>query len=360
MKDVIGKIDLYIKQIELQFDVYILEDIFDFIMNLDSKEISSCESKIASLFCRTIEKIQVFDLLNDNIAILIIRAFENIDTMTINNEGTSELKTLYLLKVLYDSRNIHSTDKISNLLSENDTLLDNLEKIQILFALNDENKNYYFPIRHFLFPIIKSENLLKEIQKTEVLQALMLALSIFNKNQISPEIEEIKKLVTRNNLKFIEYLFDDSVRIFDSDWKENYEYNGTLVLYNKNTSKILIRNNKQDYFCLNEPILKLYNLSPLEKEYNSVSKEIGYFVEYSIDESNFFSFTQEFTQADETTNLELLQLIYNNSYVNILMQNSFIKKNNQILPVNPYSKNDEFCIINNQAEESSLNTINQF
>ena len=197
------KIEQYIKQIELEFNKGLITEIFSLLISLNTNDILGIEDKLASLFCRVIEKLQNSALLDEKIEGLITKAFNNIDTMPLNNEGTSELKTLYLLKILYDSRMQHSLENVSDLLS--DSLLDNLEKIQILFSIKDESYNFVFPVSKFLFPIIKSDNLLKEITNPQVIQALMLALSIFNKEQKPAELEEIKDLIKQNNLKFIEY-----------------------------------------------------------------------------------------------------------------------------------------------------------
>ena len=126
------KIEQYIKQIELEFNKGLITEIFSLLISLNTNDILGVEDKLASLFCRVIEKLQNSALLDEKIEGLITKAFNNIDTMPLNNEGTSELKTLYLLKILYDSRMQHSLENVSDLLS--DSLLDNLEKIQILFS----------------------------------------------------------------------------------------------------------------------------------------------------------------------------------------------------------------------------------
>ena len=272
------KIEQYIKQIELEFNKGLITEIFSLLISLNTNDILGVEDKLASLFCRVIEKLQNSALLDEKIEGLITKAFNNIDTMPLNNEGTSELKTLYLLKILYDSRMQHSLENVSDLLS--DSLLDNLEKIQILFSIKDESYNFVFPVSKFLFPIIKSDNLLKEITNPQVIQALMLALSIFNKEQKPAELEEIKDLIKQNNLKFIEYLFDDSERLFGSAWKENFEYNGTLVLYNKKLSKILIRNPNKDYFKIDDSLLTPYQKTEIQEEINSNKSSIAYYAEF--------------------------------------------------------------------------------
>lgn len=352
------KIEQYIKQIELEFNKGLITEIFSLLISLNTNDILGVEDKLASLFCRVIEKLQNSALLDEKIEGLITKAFNNIDTMPLNNEGTSELKTLYLLKILYDSRMQHSLENVSDLLS--DSLLDNLEKIQILFSIKDESYNFVFPVSKFLFPIIKSDNLLKEITNPQVIQALMLALSIFNKEQKPAELEEIKDLIKQNNLKFIEYLFDDSERLFGSAWKENFEYNGTLVLYNKKLSKILIRNPNKDYFKIDDSLLTPYQKTEIQEEINSNKSSIAYYVEYCAENPSFITFEEEFIKGYEQKNLELLQIIYNKNYFNILLPKGFIFINNSFCPTNPYSINDRICIFGNSHFEKSLTSINQY
>lgn len=352
------KIEQYIKQIELQINKELITEVFNFIIQLNTKDILRIEGKLASLFCRIIEKSQKLGLLDKEIEILITKAFNNIDTMPLNNEDTSELKTLHLLKILYDSRTQHSLENIPNLLSDN--LLDNLEKIQILFSIKDENNKFVFPVSKFLFPIIKSENLLNEIQNPQVIQALMLALSIFNTKQKPTELKEIKKLVKQNNLKFIDYLFDDSERLFDTAWKENFEYNGTLALYNKKLSKILIRNPDKDYFKIDNSLLVPYQQTEIKEEINSNKEPIAYYVEYNAKNPTFITFEDEFTKGKEQKNLKLLQIIYNKSYFNVLLSKGIIRINDDFYPTNPYSINDKFCILANSHLENSLTSINLY
>lgn len=352
------KIEQYIKQIELQINKELITEVFNFIIHLNTKDILEIEGKLASLFCRIIEKTQKLGFLDKEIEILITKAFNNIDTMPLNNEGTSELKTLHLLKILYDSRTQHSLENIPNLLSDN--LLDNLEKIQILFSIKDENNKFIFPVSKFLFPIIKSENLLNEIQNPQVIQALMLALSIFNTEQKPTELEEIKKLIRQNNLKFIDYLFDDSERLFGYGWKENFEYNGTLVLYNKKLSKILIRNPDKDYFKIDSSLLVPYQQTEIKEEFNSNKEPIAYYIEYNAKNPTFITFEEEFAKGEEQKNLKLLQIIYNKSYFNILLSKGIIRIDDDFYPTNPYSINDKFCILANSHLENSLTSINHY
>ena len=188
----------------------------------------------------------------------------------------------------------------------------------------------------------------------------MLALSIFNKEQKPAELEEIKKLIKQNNLKFIEYLFDDSERLFGSEWKENFEYNGTLVLYNKKLSKILIRNPNKEYFKIDDSLLTPYQKTEIQEEINSKKTPIAYYIEYSAKNPSFINFEEEFIKGEEQKNLALLQIIYNKSYYNILFSKGLILINNNFCPTNPYSINDEVCIFGNSHSENSLNSINQY
>ena len=153
---------------------------------------------------------------------------------------------IYLLNLVNSQRGQIELEEFTN--EKFALLLDNLEKIRIIFKLYNENEMAYFPIGGLLFRLINSESLFDEIQNVKSIQALMLALQIFDKKQYPKELSDIKQLIEGKNLKFIDYLFDNCERIGDDDWKDNFEKNGLLILYNSSKNKVLIRNNKRSYF----------------------------------------------------------------------------------------------------------------
>ena len=142
--------------------------------------------------------------ITEDVKDLLINAFENIRTMANESNGTSELRTIFLLNQVYKSNSRAEYDEVIG--EDFELLLDNLEKIRILFRIVDDNANEYFPISSLLFNLIKSDNLLRDISKVKTIQALMLAFQIFDKNKYPKQFEDIENIVHEKKLKFVDYL----------------------------------------------------------------------------------------------------------------------------------------------------------
>lgn len=122
---------------------------------------------MAALFCRSVGCLPQNDITED-VKDLLINAFENIRTMANESNGTSELRTIFLLNQVYKSNSRAEYDEVIG--EDFELLLDNLEKIRILFRIVDDNANEYFPISSLLFNLIKSDNLLRDISKVKTIQ----------------------------------------------------------------------------------------------------------------------------------------------------------------------------------------------
>ena len=268
-------IETYLKKLVLPHEEELVNDIFRFLANEIKTENSiGNKERIAKLFCRAVESLNQNVIPKDDIKKMILDAFENIRTIANHSHNNGELMCIYLLNLLYSNEDY--LGKISE--KDFDLLLDNLEKIRCIFKISDVKSNLVFPIGRLLFRLINSDNLFAEIKKASSVQALMLALQIFDKSQYSQELKDIEKMIDGKNLKFIEYLYHDFIRLGEEDWKENYEKNGLLVLYDTTENKVLIRNNKSSYFS-SKYDTKDYKLSSVIAEKNTNNEEIAYFVE---------------------------------------------------------------------------------
>lgn len=145
------QIEIFLKQIELQADEILVCKIMDYIYKCNANEITGLEQKIASLFCRSIACLSQ-DTITETVKESIIAAFDNIKTMANNSKGTSELRTIYLLNQVYKKDTKAEYDEVVE--EEFGDLLDNLERIRILFKLFDEEQKEIFPIRALLFILI--------------------------------------------------------------------------------------------------------------------------------------------------------------------------------------------------------------
>ena len=347
-------INTYLKDLVLSHEEKLINDIFVFLANEIKTENSiDHEESIAKLFCRAVGSLDQNVIPKDEIKKAILDAFNNIRTIANNAHHNGELMCIDLLNLLCSEE-----DKLDEI-SKDDfvLLLDNLEKIRCIFKISDVTSNLVFPIGRLLFRLINSDNLFTEIEKASSVQALMLALQIFDKSQYPQELKDIEKMVNGKNLKFIEYLYHDSIRLGDKDWKKNYERNGLLVLYDNTENKVLIRNNKSSYFS-SKYDTKDYKLSSVTAEKNTNNEEIAYFVEYPFYEYNFVNFTTEFSNENNIDRIgQILDIIYYHRNYNVALEYALYEREGIIYPTNPFGENDPYVIDNGMAHKDGKSHI---
>ncbi len=344
MKEII---ETFLKRIDLKPGLELACDIFKFIEQCDAKRIIDLEERMAALFCRSVGCLPQNDITED-VKDLLINAFENIRTMANESNGTSELRTIFLLNQVYKSNSRAEYDEVIG--EDFELLLDNLEKIRILFRIVDDNANEYFPISSLLFNLIKSDNLLRDISKVKTIQALMLALQIFDKNKYPKQFEDIENIVHEKKLKFVDYLFAGACRLGGDEWKNNYEKNGTLILYDKINELILIRNMNREYFHIDKSIQDIYNFSEVYEEKNEENIGVAYYVEYQLRKFKTVDLKKEFSIPNNRKSiLEILKIIYEDKCYNILFENALFRDSKSVRVINPFSKNDTYTIVNNNT-----------
>lgn len=347
-------IETYLKKLVLPHEEELVNDIFRFLANEIKTENSiGNKERIAKLFCRAVESLNQNVIPKDDIKKMILDAFENIRTIANHSHNNGELMCIYLLNLLYSNEDY--LGKISE--KDFDLLLDNLEKIRCIFKISDVKSNLVFPIGRLLFRLINSDNLFAEIKKASSVQALMLALQIFDKSQYSQELKDIEKMIDGKNLKFIEYLYHDFIRLGEEDWKENYEKNGLLVLYDTTENKVLIRNNKSSYFS-SKYDTKDYKLSSVIAEKNTNNEEIAYFVEYPFDEYDFVNLTKEFSAENNINRIgQILDIIYYYRNYNVALEYALYEREGMIYLTNPFGENDPYVIDKGMAHEDGKSHI---
>ena len=347
-------IETYLKKLVLPHEEELVNDIFRFLANEIKTENSiGNKERIAKLFCRAVESLNQNVIPKDDIKKMILDAFENIRTIANHSHNNGELMCIYLLNLLYSNEDY--LGKISE--KDFDLLLDNLEKIRCIFKISDVKSNLVFPIGRLLFRLINSDNLFAEIKKASSVQALMLALQIFDKSQYSQELKDIEKMIDGKNLKFIEYLYHDFIRLGEEDWKENYEKNGLLVLYDTTENKVLIRNNKSSYFS-SKYDTKDNKLSSVIAEKNTNNEEIAYFVEYPFDEYDFVNLTKEFSAENNINRIgQILDIIYYYRNYNVALEYALYEREGMIYLTNPFGENDPYVIDKGMAHEDGKSHI---
>lgn len=355
MKD---KIETFLKRIDLKPEMKLICDIFEFIYECDAKKIVGLEERMAALFCRSVAYLPQDDI-PEEVKNLLLNAFLNIRTMANQRNGTSELRTIYLLNQVYQSNAKTEYDEIIE--EDFELLLDNLEKIRILFRIVDDNADEYFPISSLLFNLIDCDNLVRDIRKVKTIQALMLALQIFDKSKYPKQFEDIQNIVHEKELKFIEYLFDGASRLGGDEWKCNYEKNGTLVLYDAKNSSILIRNINREYFEIDKNIQDIYNFSEVHEEKNEEETGMAYYVEYPMSNFDPVDLVNEFSIVNNRNSiLQILKLIYEDKYYNILLEHSLFRDSKNVRPINPFAKNDMYTIIDGNSVSDGLVEVSKW
>ena len=197
-------IETYLKDLTLPYKEGLVGDILSFLENdIKTENATGNEERIAKLFCRTIESLNQEIIPKEDLKMAILEAFKNIRTIENNTHNNGELMCIFLLNLLYSQKEFFEEVPESDFV----LLLDNLEKIRCIFKITDDNGNFVFPIGKFLFRLINSDNLFDEIGKASSIQALMLALQVFDRSQYPKELEDIENMIDGKDLKFIEYLF---------------------------------------------------------------------------------------------------------------------------------------------------------
>ena len=354
----------------------VITDALNFICNINVNDITGNEADVASLFCRAAANIKEPD---EIIRSGVIKALDNIGGMipsnvsdnTITDKGELEtLLFLHRLRLKYkDSSYSVTIDEYAQ--KKFEELIDNLEKICIILSFTDENDRDYFPISMLLSHIIEDDDLDEHINSLKNIQVIMLALQLFTYNSKLTDKDTLLNKLKEKNIRFIEYLLNGSRRLYGDDWKTNYEKNGVLVLYDPKKKRVLVRNIRKSYFDVPEQIssyiAEKYKIRQVEKESNTKGNAIAYFVEYdiskvfNISDMNYFSFSNGIAQESFSNKLHnFLEFIYNRKYYNIFMDNSFFTVKDSVFPVDPYSINDEYILLEGDASRSKIEATREY
>ena len=332
--------------------IALIQEIYNYISGYNDFEATELRNDIVILFLRNTEQInESIDVVKD-VKEQLIKAFDNISTIANENTTSGELNTFYFLNELYSCyKNSISPEYKEQ--SENDfsNLLENLEKIKVIFGLTDDNRKEYFPISSLLYNIIGNDELKNKLNNSETIQTLFLALQIYKINPELKEYENIRMLLKNLNLKFIDYLIEDGVRRIGGDsWKANYEKNGTLVLHSTKNNKVLIRNINKEYFDQIEKFKTDYGMSDIQSEKNNNNKDIAYYVEYqSSSDLESINIAEKIEQANKGIILDILKLIFDQEYYNVLFDEALFSTNNKISLINPFCNKDKFVILNSNG-----------
>lgn len=237
-----------------------------------------------------------------------------------------------------------------------------LETIKFIFLLKDKDTgNYIFPIGDTLHTIFQSDDLLKFEQKNNenentFFSIISIALMIF-KEIDSRQYKELKEKVKECRLEFL--LIEDNGQLNIDAIRANFKANNVLILYTSSpSSKIIIHvgSDNKNYFCGYKNIIT---------EKNPQNGYIfGYHIEIDLDkEDRITSFEEELAKDNIETKKQLIKILFDDNNYNILAKNFLIKKKTgEIVPLNPYSSQDKFIVIDqyNQLPKSNEEPLKKY
>lgn len=274
----------------------------------------------------------------ENVKGFLIASFKNIKNISIDNCSNSFVKVIWFLKEICNSENQKFKEISKDVIHLAPILLDVLGKIEYIFYFKDEQGNEVFPIHRIIGHFLESPNFFNpDVITLDRIQVLQLAVKLFKTNEQGKQI--LDRIRKDCNLRFIDYLLEDCTIV---DTKEfcNYMKNHTLIFFNQVESKVLIHNEKKNYF---EKTQDEKYVIEVETDCNEI--EIGYFVEIAYQNIKSTSFSDLMRNNNEEERVKLLSLLFNDGYYNIFLQYSLYKDDKgNILPLNPFCANDEYII----------------
>lgn len=333
------KINEYLKYLEcieeIKKDKF--EEICNFIKLLNPEDIATNKKEIATLFCRSIGKINQGTEIENSSILLLAEAFKSI--MNMEADLNSQIDTnVLIIKFLQNLWNLGKSPGTTiamdaYMYEQFNMLVENLECIRILFQIQMEGM-FLFPIGKLLAEVINEQQFKIDKLDIKTINMLLLALQVFKVQNYANASEKVKSLVVECNLRCLEYLGNPRVSFFDDNtWKSNFEKNGVLILANREQKKILIRHEDYNYF-LDSPY-------DIQSECNMNHIDIAYYIEYDYEENEEFTTVEEiFEGGDSNLIIDTLELIYQKKYCNLFFKGSLINKNGELKPTNIFGHRD--------------------
>ena len=316
--------------------------------------------EVATVFCRILSAYQrlygtnAHEKLHKDDKDKLIKSFNNIerlylDTNEVERSG-SYVRTIWFLSELKTKTKEGQTGEIDKKIIDKfvKDLLDVFEDIRFVFDVKYNNE-LLFPISQVIAVVVKNQKFNNGIQKEDI-YTLQLAVKLF---RTPNDVKILDELKTKYNLQFINYL-NSCCQIIDTEDLLNYQKNRTIIFYNGDERKVLIRSTKKDYFSKHKE-----NGHCLHVEYDYDKNPIGYFVEFELDCNDYL---YDYSEVLETENgrVDFLRLIYDNGVRNVFLQDSIIKSlNGTLMPVNPYCINDSYLVQGNRNKKGKDYQLNQ-
>lgn len=337
------KSDLIAVQAESD-NINLYVEVLNNIANWKVTESSEDKESVAQLFYYTLKAIQSIrdEQKIEEFYEYTIKAFENINQIGRDDDKSSTIIIINFLNELYQRRNKLSS-KIQISQSALQILLKDLEPIKFIFNISDDKCLRYFPINKLLGNIIMDRSFINIKIEPYHINLIQLAVEMYEATGEKNNNDQLNKLITTSNLRFINYLNGACIRVDTSDMS-NFKNNQVMVFYDINKKKVLIRHEDKKYFQ------GLIENEKIQLEYNASRREIGYFVELIVEGD-----TIDYSEALKESPKEFLRLLYEKKYKNILLEKMIVKmQNGEYKPLNPFCMNDNWIIkgkIDGRAEK---------
>lgn len=321
----------------------------DYIGKLNTNEISPNIRKIAELFFLCIQKLHEKSV-DSPFSERITTAFENIRNYN-GDINDSYVSTIHFLSQIYHN---NKTFEYSNEMKASfSALYDKLDKIRFIFGIRKDD-TLVFPIGKLLDIVINDDTFFNGPLDIDSICTLLLALEIFDMNDYTCERKKIDNLITKHNLKCLEYLKSPTTLKVggDSCWKENFQQNSSLTLFVRNgdSYSIYIRHPKKNYFDKS-----LQNVQ-IEEEINSKKEAFAYFCLIPLCRNETPCSFNDLMHTEDLTCVEnICKTLFVENKRNVFLENSFIKTNGEIKTSNPFVANDYKIVLNENTAYKSDN-----
>ena len=308
------------------------------------QELSEHRLLVAAVYCQLLQYCHsIYEAgIPEQIIEDLLNVFENIEQIgaeaTEEEKENSNLITVWFLHELKAHRESGDVWNINDetLRDSMSILLQELDNLYFVFEIKKDGE-YIFPIHEMITKVVEKPEFVNVDNPLSLyhIHILQLAVKLFTYNIDGQKI--IQTLMKQCNLQFINYLHS-SGEIIDTPDLLNYQKNGVMIFYNKETNRVLIRSKNKNYFSA-KPLWEIKEFT-IEEEKDYHDNEIGFFVEYNLEKNDLLIDYSEVLK-DGAGREAFLRMVFDREIYNILFEHSIIKGiDGTFQPINPFCCND--------------------
>lgn len=340
----------------------IVSESLDFLKALNTDEISANSNLVAVLFCTIMCNCSEEMINNSLVSELILESYNNIKDLKCEQETKVPVEIIIIkfLKRLNNMSGMMGGDitPIDDQMQDQFKILcSKLEEMKIIFRLKSKGIEV-FPIGKLLAAVIGKDFIFEKLDEI-TLNTFLLALEIFDSEPYIAEKNKLERVIDDCNLKCLKYLSQSStLRIGGSAWKDNFKYNGVLILADIVHRMIYIRHPEKIYFSS----LEGDERKKLDCERNSESREIAHFYEYEYDpDATFISINDIMLSGNYDLKVAAIREVYNNKCYNSFFDKAFLKLNENIKAVNKCTSEDRTLILENgEIKDANIKNVTEY